>query len=262
MGGSKARDVPENIVSLCHQHHEDVTLHRVKDEIRQTPVGRYYVRINEHDAIAYPLGESRDGGENAEVGVGGIDGRIEVGVLPSSPGASSGAFAAPDTPVDTGRIAGHPAPASVNLSPLTFRDNGIEFEQEITFGEWKKAADRVKSESVGRQWRVGDLVNAGEDRWAEAEQYLDELGYPQETQANFANVARAFALEQRRPLPFTYHQTCYKRNDRFALLDKALAQGWDREQLREMAIGPRKKVILHCPNCGHEGERDVFKLAG
>jgi hypothetical protein len=134
-------------------------------------------------------------------------------------------------------------PPSTHLSPLTFHPNGIEFKAEITFKEWKKAADRVKSESIGRQWRVGDLVNAGEDRWEEAQQYLDELGYPQETQANYANVARAYLIEDRRPLPFTFHQAVYKLPDRLEWLDTALMGGWDRETLRASACGPRNPRV-------------------
>ena len=71
----------------------------------------------------------------------------------------------------------------------------------------------------------------GERCW----QYLDEFDYPVETLANYAAVARAFPLNERRALPFTYHQSTAKHPDRFALLDRALAEGWDRKQLREAA---------------------------
>jgi hypothetical protein len=124
--------------------------------------------------------------------------------------------------------------------PATFTENGIDFEPEITFKEWVKAAERVKAENIGRMWRAGDLYNAGEDRWAEAHQYLDELGYPEMTLANFANVAKAFPLAQRRTLPFTYHQSCYKHPDRFNLLDRALTKGWTRSELRDAAGYARK----------------------
>jgi hypothetical protein len=57
MGGSKSRDVPENIVMLCRAHHDEVTLNKVRDTIQNTPVGRFYVRIGNSAAEtkAYPL---------------------------------------------------------------------------------------------------------------------------------------------------------------------------------------------------------------
>jgi len=318
MGGSKLRDVPENIVMLCRPHHEERTLNKWRDEIRVTVIGRFYIQVfGDGTAKARPLpasspvaepseddlprnlagsatepgaGAARDDGDMSEAaasgqrtpftfspsssGAGAVISEGEGGgsgsgthlTSPSETGASvpdSGRKAAPpeDARDASRKIAeaglkpltpsaamtvpsalsddGRELPTSLSPSSLIFRDNGIEFEPEITFADWREGCERVKSESQGRQWRVGDLVNAGEDRWEEAQQYLDELGYPQETQANYANVARAYLIEDRRPLPFTFHQAVYKLPDRLRWLDRAVVEVWDRETLRVNACGPR-----------------------
>jgi len=234
MGGSKLRDVPENIVMLCRPHHEERTLNKWSDQIRVTPIGRFYLQIFGDDAKAYPLPASSPVAEPS------VD-DLPRGIAGSATEPGAPGHGTPGT-ATTGRAVGTPTVApGIRPSPLTFRANGIEFEPEITFADWREGCERVKSESQGRQWRVGDLVNAGEGRWEEAHQYLDELGYPQETQANYANVAKAFAIKDRRPLPFTFHQTVYKlpSSDRTLWLDRALAGGWTREELREYACGPR-----------------------
>jgi len=67
MGGSKRRDVPENIVMLCRTHHEERTLNKWRDEIRVTAVGRWYIQIFGDDtAKAYPLPASSPVAEPSE----------------------------------------------------------------------------------------------------------------------------------------------------------------------------------------------------
>jgi hypothetical protein len=135
-----------------------------------------------------------------------------------------------------------PQHSSSQPSPLTFRDNGIEAEPEYTLEDVRKAIERVKSEVTGRQWRAGDVVNLAE-AWQEGWQYLDDLGYPEATLANYANVAKAYPIEDRRPLKFTFHQAVYKLPDRLWWLDAALMGDWDRETLRASACGPRNPRV-------------------
>lgn len=127
------------------------------------------------------------------------------------------------------------------VAPYSFTDNGIEWEPEFTFDDWARAAEEVKNESVGRQWRVGDLVNA--ERWAECSQVYDDLGYPPETQANYGRVAAAYAIEERHRAPsFGHAQAVYKHENRLQLLDLALSVGWTVKELRFEVYGPRIRI--------------------
>jgi hypothetical protein len=237
MGGSKRRKIDKaGVVPLCPRHHEEVTLHKWTDEIRETSVGRYYVQIREHDAQSWLLASTGEG-DPAK------DGRERGALkLPSPAGVSASgptlqgwqppepAKATEPETVVGGGVARTP---SVAPPPYSFHENGIEFEEEYTLNDWRKAAREITRESKGRQWRVGDLVNA--ERWAECSQDYDEIDYPPETQANYGRIAAAYKLAERRSLSFGHHQAVYKHEERLSLLDEAVANGWTRKELREAA---------------------------
>lgn len=165
--------------------------------------------------------------------------------LPVSPGAGPGGRASDgDEPQGTKAITPSAIPprggeSAESLSPptlpspFTFHDNGIEWEPEYTLDHWREAAQRITKESVGRQWRVGDLVNA--ERWAECSQDYGDIAYPPETQANYGRVAAAYKLAERRSISFAHHQAIYKHDDRLSLLDAAMENGWTRAELKGVA---------------------------
>jgi len=107
MGGSKSRKMYKlGVVPLCPRHHKEVTEHRWSDEIRETPAGRFYVQIREHEAKAYPLGAVTGEGETTKLGVEAVPSRVLN--LPSPAGASGASsdgdengIAGPDVPVSS-----------------------------------------------------------------------------------------------------------------------------------------------------------------
>jgi hypothetical protein len=155
----------------------------------------------------------------------GASGPASPSSAPLEPAKTTG----PETVVGGGAL----RTPSVAPPPYSFHDNGIEFEEEYTLADWRKAAREITRESKGRQWRVGDLVNA--ERWAECSQDYDEIDYPPETQANYGRIAAAYKLAERRSLSFGHHQAVYKHEERLGLLDEAVANGWTRKELKAAA---------------------------
>ena len=157
MGGSKRRKMDKaGVVPLCPRHHEEVTLHKWTDEIRETSVGRYYVQIREQDAQSWLLASTGEGEATAS-GVGAAV-LANAPALPSPAGAGASGptlqgwqppepakTTEPGTLVGGGEVSAPPAPP-----PLSYAERGMLLLMKVA---------HTKAINVEVAFELGDFLN-------------------------------------------------------------------------------------------------------
>lgn len=121
------------------------------------------------------------------------------------------------------------------LAPLRhgkfrFTPNGVEFSEEPTFDEWSEACHVGAIFARSVQMLVGDLLNYGEDRFAErASQVVDAEHWDADTVRVYQWVAKNVPFENRMldRLSFKHHQivAALPPKDQKRWLDQCLADG-------------------------------------
>jgi len=159
------------------------------------------------------------------------------------------------------RTALEEAGAVVDETSLHFADPAaVEWDQLV------RVCGFLGSLGRGYPWWVGDVLNMAEDIhpeiWAQLEVYFP---HSPSTLANYKSVAKHVPSHRRLGLHMTVvSEAAYLPPDqRDALLHRAAAEGWKREEMREarremqgQPIGelPPAKPATKCPNCGHTWE--------
>lgn len=267
MGGSKARDVPENRVALCRGCHEAKTMGvlETKVESRGDNLWAYFWRRKGADApwLHVPVEvsqrykclvgrlEESDGVDDASLAAHVSDSGADV----PGGGLGSGAQA---TPSD--KPAAHSGDDAANDSqpnPVRPGDTSLTHEQRVAI------AATIKGTEWHRQFYAGDTALAWRQAIGEeAEQYICDFGYVQETIANIIRVCEAMPNFLRRDeLRFSHHVVVYdlNREDMDEWLDKCVEEGWSVKAFREAVKGVKPKPVWCCPDCGHQGTRDEFQ---
>jgi hypothetical protein len=117
--------------------------------------------------------------------------------------------------------------------PLT-HDQRVAIAQEIHDTEWN------------RQWRAGDTANQWRDELGEeAEQYISDFGYVQESIANIMRVCAAIKPPYRNGnLRYSHHVVIYELppEDQMLRLTECEAEGWSVAEFRRQVKGTKPKV--------------------
>lgn len=216
MGGSPSRDVPSNIVPLCHACHEKITLKEWADTINE----REYIVVDRTKDYAVIARRALEPGTETD------------------PGSS-----------DSAVVAGH-VPGSVPSK------NGTELAlpSEYTRQQAVDMAKALGDAREQNPWLVGDLLSECESRWPSTDLYGDSwtdgpafaeyfrIGYP--TLRNYHRVCREVDIETRERfagLSFGHWQTLYKNPEREQWAKLAVDEGLSVSELRRRIKPPQPK---------------------
>ena len=237
-GGSKKRENdPLNVVALCHRHHEMVTLHECSDDILDINGALTYVYFDLHGntLIERPVGSA---GAEAPLVV--ERAAVHATPLASAPPAGEkeegdGQAPSPSHSRDRRRDSvPFGARSQSNLAAPLTHEQRVAIAQEIKDTEWH------------RQWKAGDTANQWRaEMGEEAEQYLDDFGYVQESLANIMRVCAAIPKEIRNSgLRFSHHVVVASKNRED--MDELLTECWVQElsvaEFRRQVHGVKPKT--------------------
>lgn len=234
MGGSKARDVPENIVMLCHACHEKITLHEWSDDIFETPVGRYYAVIGKsfEESIVRVL-------PSREEAVSVVQALAGDGMTP--PTASSLDGSAPDGGVTPPSL---DSEGDVRLIPLSHTPSESPPDVDpLLWQLWVSQGEVLRRRWAAFRWEVGDWVLRGDAEFGEyASQHFDSLGLSQEQVAQYSWVAKRFPPYARNPeLSWSHHRelaAIESPQERADMLDRAVVEGMTTRELKAAVRAP------------------------
>lgn len=258
MGGSKARDVPENKVPLCRECHELKTLGRIK-----TWIGKSDTRYPEYGYLIFCW--QKEGADYTSRIPVEVSRRYKCVVGRLSDGAEEDTGEA--SPVLTEPSAsslkeGSDEPNSEAVASdgggdkRVRGDSHIDNPVRLTHDQRVAIAAKIKDTEWNRQWVAGDTANAWRaELGEEAEQYISDFGYVQESIANIM-----YACEQIPPafrnaaLRFSHHLVVLglNREDMEMWLDKCVEEGWSVAEFRKQVKGTKVKERHACPDCGAE----------
>ena len=136
---------------------------------------------------------------------------------------------------------------STNLLPIPdsqLTRTALVMPEDMTFDEWADLGDRLERMSEGVMWWVGDWWRTGQQRYGERAKHAAESGrWSFQTFADAGWVAAKFETSRRREvLPFSHHREVAALPEPVAdeLLDKAEAERWTREELRQQVREVRR----------------------
>jgi hypothetical protein len=106
----------------------------------------------------------------------------------------------------------------------------------MTFPEWERAGRQLSRVVDSTMWCLGDWVAYGLDKYTDRYRLaIDAAGLDYQTLRNYTWVARRFEWPRRRPeLSFQHHAevAALPPDEQDGWLDRAVRQGWSRNQLR------------------------------
>ena len=155
----------------------------------------------------------------------------------------------------------HPEVRKLSLSPsFTLTITGLEIRGHPLFAEWERVGRTLFDLGTGTAWALGDWLLYGEGRGDWGETYTQAVDLTKRSYGSLAQcvrVSRAFNFEARfKNLSWSHHQAVLGRppDERHALLQRAEAEQWNRDDLREHLREERavaQTAPRHlCPKCG------------
>ena len=157
-----------------------------------------------------------------------------------------------DAPEDNDVLAGH---GSRDLPPVRDRARGSvrperaegeHLRDPLTHEQRVAKALEIKNAEWNRQWIAGDTANQWRaELGEEAEQYISDFGYVQESIANIMRVCEAIPKNIRRAeLRFSHHVVMLglNREDMDMWLDKCEEEQWSVAEFRRQVKGTKPKV--------------------
>jgi len=126
-------------------------------------------------------------------------------------------------------------PPKISVGPFHFTSIGVRISGKPELPDWKGPLQFALWCQRAGPWWIGDLLNAGEDRFGETFSQMCEGAVSAEMLNRYASVARRVPLENRRPgLSWSAHAACARlpRDLQHNLLRAAERQGWTSEELR------------------------------
>ncbi len=135
---------------------------------------------------------------------------------------------------------------SVELSIPKTESSAAAPSAGLTHDQRVAIAATIKDAEQGRQWFAGDTANAWRaELGEEAEQYISDFGYQQESIANIMRVCEAIPPAFRHgDLRFSHHVVVadLNREDIEMWLDKCVEEGWSVAEFRRQVKGERPRV--------------------
>jgi hypothetical protein len=131
-----------------------------------------------------------------------------------------------------------PLPPKISIGPFHFTSVGVRFSGKPELPEWKGPLQFALWCQRAGPWWIGDLLNAGEDRFGESFSQMCEGAVSAEMLNRYASVARRVPIENRVPsLSWTAHSMVARLplDVQKQLLQEAVRQGWTSHELRAKA---------------------------
>ena len=95
-----------------------------------------------------------------------------------------------------------PLPPKISIGPFHFTSVGVRFSGKPELPEWKGPLQFALWCQRAGPWWIGDLLNAGEDRFGESFSQMCEGAVSAEMLNRYASVARRVPIENRVAEPF------------------------------------------------------------
>jgi hypothetical protein len=129
-------------------------------------------------------------------------------------------------------------PPKISIGPFQFTSVGVRFSGKPELPEWKGPLQFALWCQRAGPWWIGDLLNAGEDRFGESFSQSCDGAVSAEMLNRYASVARRVPIENRVPsLSWTAHSMVARLpvDMQKRLLLEAERQGWTSDELRAKA---------------------------
>jgi hypothetical protein len=137
-------------------------------------------------------------------------------------------------------------PPKISVGPFHFTSVGVRFSGKPDLNEWKGPLQFALWCQRAGPWWIGDLLNAGEDRFGESFSQMCEGAVSAEMLNRYASVARRVPIENRVPtLSWSAHAAVARLpvDEQKRLLLEADRRGWTTEELlaKSRELGKRNK---------------------
>ena len=129
-------------------------------------------------------------------------------------------------------------PPKISVGPFHFTSVGVRISGKPEIAEWKGPLQFALWCQRAGPWWIGDLLNAGEDRFGETFSQMCEGAVSAEMLNRYASVARRVPIENRRPgLSWSAHAVTARLplDVQHDLLREAERKGWTTDELRAKA---------------------------
>jgi len=136
-------------------------------------------------------------------------------------------------------------PPKISVGPFHFTSTGVRISGKPELGAWKGPLQFALWCQRAGPWWIGDLLNAGEDRFGETFSQMCEGAVSAEMLNRYASVARRVPLENRRPgLSWSAHAVTARlpHDVQRKLLAEADRRGWTTDELRAKAREAAKRT--------------------
>ncbi|MGD9633051.1 MAG: hypothetical protein AB7G28_19775 [Pirellulales bacterium] len=127
-------------------------------------------------------------------------------------------------------------PPKISIENFQFTSVGVRINGKPEIAEWKGPLEFALWCQRAGPWWIGDMLNAGEDRFGETFSQMCEGAVSAEMLNRYASVARRVPLENRRPgLSWSAHAVTARlpHDVQQNLLLEAERKGWTTDELRE-----------------------------
>jgi hypothetical protein len=162
-------------------------------------------------------------------------------------------------PTNSGPLAPIAVPVGTSL---TLTESGLVISGDLTFDDFCNGLKQCQGIANGALWTLGDLLVYGESRGEWGEMYSQALDL---TKKSYSTLTQAVHLSKRYPrtervaaVSWSHHReaaTIADPQERRQLLERAGAEGWSREQVRDHVRGTdtdSAPPLRTCPQCGHK----------
>lgn len=135
-------------------------------------------------------------------------------------------------------------PPKISVGPFAFTSVGVRIAGKPVVDEWKGPLQFALWCQRAGPWWIGDLLNAGEDRFGETFSQMCEGAVSAEMLNRYASVARRVPIENRVPtLSWSAHAAVARLPHHLQkrLLQDAVKYGWTSDELRVHSRNANKK---------------------
>jgi hypothetical protein len=129
-------------------------------------------------------------------------------------------------------------PPKISIGSFHFTSVGVRFSGKPELQEWKGPLQYALWCQRAGPWWIGDMLNAGEDRFGETFSQMCDGAVSAEMLNRYASVARRVPIENRVPsLSWTAHAMVARlpADVQKRLLQEAVRHGWTSDELRAKA---------------------------
>ena len=129
-------------------------------------------------------------------------------------------------------------PPKISVGPFHFTSVGVRISGKPEIADWKGPLQFALWCQRAGPWWIGDMLNAGEDRFGETFSQMCEGAVSAEMLNRYASIARRVPLENRRPgLSWSAHAVVARlpHDVQRDLLLEAERKGWTADELRAKA---------------------------